>query len=69
MITDYMELDVHNLETTSWIEDEGKKNFEEPSAQENVKKTEVPKARGEENGLQEVKVSQVEKIGALKVTT
>ena len=44
MITDYMELDVHNLETTGWIEDEGNKNFEEPSAQEKVKKTEVPKA-------------------------
>jgi hypothetical protein len=55
---DYVELDVFNLETTDPTEDKGKKNFEWPSAWEKVKKTEVPKAKGEEDDLQEVKVGQ-----------
>jgi hypothetical protein len=57
----YVKLDVHNLETADRTKDEGKKNFEEPSAREKIKKTEVPKARGEEDGLKEVKVGQAEK--------
>jgi hypothetical protein len=40
---------------------QSKKNFKEPRAREKVKKTEVLKARGEEDGLQEVKVNQAEK--------
>jgi hypothetical protein len=67
MNKDYVELDVHNLETVGRTDDESKTNFEGSSAQEKVKKTEVPKARCEEDGLQEVKVGQVEQIhGALK---
>jgi hypothetical protein len=58
---EYVELDVLNLETTDRSKDKGKKNFEGPIAREKVKKTEVPKARGEEDGLQEVKVGQVNK--------
>jgi hypothetical protein len=58
---DYVELDVLNLDIADQTEDEGKKNFEELSAQEKVKKTMVPKARGEEDVLQEVKVDQAEK--------
>jgi hypothetical protein len=60
MVNDYVELNVHNLETTDRTGDEGK-NFEELSAQEKVKKTEVPKDKGEEDGLQEVKVGKAEK--------
>jgi hypothetical protein len=51
MDNNYVELDVPNLETTDQTKDEGKKNFEELSAQEKVKKTVVPKARGKEDGL------------------
>jgi hypothetical protein len=70
MNNDYVELDVHNLETSNWIEDEGKKNFEELSAREKVKKTKVPKARGEEDGLQEVKVGQAKKsLGTSRITS
>jgi hypothetical protein len=70
MDNDYVELDVHNLETTDRTGDEGKKNFEGPSAREKVKKTKVPKARGEEDGLQGVKVGQAEKShGASRITT
>jgi hypothetical protein len=47
MVNDYVELNVHNLETTDRTRDEGKKNFEEK-----VKKSEVPKDKGEEDGLQ-----------------
>jgi hypothetical protein len=57
----YVELDVLNLETTGRTEDEGKKNFERPSVWEKVKKIEVSKAKGEEDGLQKVKVRQAEK--------
>jgi hypothetical protein len=56
-----VEIDVLDLETIDRTEDEGKKDFKEPSAWENVKKTEVPKAKGEEDGLQEVKVDQAKK--------
>jgi hypothetical protein len=52
MNTNFVELDVHNLEIANRTENEGKKNFEEPSVWEKVKKTMVPKARGEEDGLQ-----------------
>jgi hypothetical protein len=48
----YVRLDVHNLETTDQAKDGGKKNFEVPSARENVKKANPPKARGEEEDLQ-----------------
>jgi hypothetical protein len=48
----YVRLDVHNLETTDQAKDGGKKNFEVPSARENVKKAKPPKARGEEEDLQ-----------------
>jgi hypothetical protein len=60
----YMELNVHNLELADQTENAGKKDFEEPSAQEKVKNIEVPKARGEEDGLQEVKVGQAKKSPA-----
>jgi hypothetical protein len=56
MANDYVELDVHNLDTADQTEDGGKKNFKEPSAREKIKKTEVAKAKGEEDGLKEVKV-------------
>jgi hypothetical protein len=39
-------INVHELETADWTKDEAKKDFEESSAQEKVKKTEVPKALG-----------------------
>jgi hypothetical protein len=42
-----VETNVLDSETADRTEDEGKKDFKEPSAQEKVKKTEVPKARGE----------------------
>ena len=42
----YVRLAVHNLETTDQTKDGGKKNFEVPSARENVKKAKPPKARG-----------------------
>ena len=47
MNTYWMECDAHSLDTTDWTKDEGKKNFEEPSTREKVKKTEVPEVRGE----------------------
>jgi hypothetical protein len=37
MVIDYVELDVHNLETNGQAKDGGKKNFEVPSAWEKVK--------------------------------
>jgi hypothetical protein len=43
---------VRNSETTDQAKDGGKKSFEVPSAQEKVKKTRNPKARGEEEDLQ-----------------
>ena len=46
-----MEINVHDLETADRTEDEGKKNFEEPRERKKVKKIEVPKAKGEEDGL------------------
>ena len=46
-----VELNVHDLETADRTEDEGKKNFEEPRERKKVKKIEVPKAKGEEDGL------------------
>jgi hypothetical protein len=65
-----VELDVHNLGTIDRTEDEGKNNFKGPSAQEKVKNTKVPKVKGEEDCLQEVKVGQVEKShGASRITT
>jgi hypothetical protein len=45
-------LDVRNSKTTDQAKDGGKKSFEVPSAQEKVKETEEPKARGEEEYLQ-----------------
>jgi hypothetical protein len=45
-------LDVHILETADQANDESKKIFEVPSARENVKEAEEPKARGEEEDLQ-----------------
>jgi hypothetical protein len=45
MNNDYVELIVHNLETTDQTEGEGTKNFEEPSARKKFKMIEVPKAR------------------------
>jgi hypothetical protein len=45
MNNDYVELIVHNLETTDQTEGEGTKNFEEPSARKKFKMTKVPKAR------------------------
>jgi hypothetical protein len=56
-----VKINVLGLETTSLNKDKGKKVFEEPSAREKVKKTEVPKARGEEDGFQVVKVGQAKK--------
>jgi hypothetical protein len=56
-----VELDALILETTDITEDEGKKNFEGSSAHEKVKKNEVPKAKGEEDDMQEVEVGQVKK--------
>jgi hypothetical protein len=51
------------LEAANRTKDEGK-DFEEPSARVKVKKTEVPKAKDEEDGLHEVKVGQAEKSSA-----
>jgi hypothetical protein len=42
-------LGVSNSETTDQAKDGGKKSFEVPSAQEKVKETKEPKARGEED--------------------
>jgi hypothetical protein len=42
----YVKLGVHILETTGQAKDGGKKSFQVPSAQEKVKETEEPKARG-----------------------
>jgi hypothetical protein len=62
-------LNVHDLETSDWTEDEGKKDFEVPRARKKVRKTEVPKATEEKRFLQEVKVGQaVKRHGALKAT-
>jgi hypothetical protein len=47
----YVELIVHNLETTGQSKDGGNKSFDVPSAQEKVKEAEVHKARGEEEDL------------------
>jgi hypothetical protein len=46
-----VKLGVHILETTGQAKDGGKKSFEVLSAQEKVKATEQPKARGEEEDL------------------
>jgi hypothetical protein len=54
------------LEIADRTENKGKKNFEELSVWEKVKKTKVPKARGEEDGLQEVKVGQAKKSWCIK---
>jgi hypothetical protein len=43
---------VRSSETTDQAKDGGKKSFEVPSAQEKVKETKEPKAKGEEEGLQ-----------------
>jgi hypothetical protein len=43
---------VCNSETTDQAKDGGKKSFKVPSAQEKVKETKEPKARGEEDDLQ-----------------
>ena len=43
---------MRSSETTDQAKDGGNKSFEVPSAQEKVKETEEPKARGEEEDLQ-----------------
>jgi hypothetical protein len=48
----YVELGVHNLDTTGQAKDECKKSFEVSSAQEKVKEAKVPKAKCEEKALQ-----------------
>jgi hypothetical protein len=53
MDIDYMGINVHDLDTVDRTEDKGKKDIKEPSAWEKIKKTKVPKARGEEDALQE----------------
>ena len=47
-----MRLGVRNSETTDQAKDGGKKIFEVSSGQEKVKEVEEPKARGEEEDLQ-----------------
>jgi hypothetical protein len=70
MDNDYVELDVHNLETADQTKDKGNKNFEEPKCTGEGQEDWVHKARSEEDGLQEVKVSQAKKSpGALRTTT
>jgi hypothetical protein len=59
-------LNVLNLVTADRTKDEGKKSFEELRAWEKVKKIKVPKVRGEEDGLQEVKVGQAKKSWCIK---
>jgi hypothetical protein len=48
----YVRPGVHNMETTSHAKDGGKKHFEVLSAREKVKEAKIPKARGEEEDLQ-----------------
>jgi hypothetical protein len=52
MFIDCVEPGMHNLEITGQAKDGGKNNFEVPSAWKKVKEIEVPKAKGEEEGLQ-----------------
>jgi hypothetical protein len=69
MDIDQVGINVHDLETTNWTEDEGKKDFEVPRVREKVKKAEEPKAIEKKRLFQEVKVGEVvKKHGALKTT-
>jgi hypothetical protein len=64
-----VELNAHDLETTDWTKDEGKKNFKVPRAREKVRKTDEPKATEKKRFFQEVKVGLAMKShGALKTT-
>jgi hypothetical protein len=66
MSTHYVELDAHNLGSANRTKDKGKKNFDEPSAWEKVKKNEVHQVWGEEDDSQEVKVGEAEKSWCVK---
>jgi hypothetical protein len=48
----YARLGMHILDTTDQAKDGGKKSFKVPSAWEKVMEAEEPKARGEEEDLQ-----------------